>query len=101
MDVRSWLLKPAETPEASRKMKQMEMEFSMVGTVKVHKTAVATLTTLGSTHKPEEVAQIQTPNPSPTMNQENSTEDTTPKLKGETPTPSQVCPNCREARRSP
>ena len=44
MDVRSWLLKSVETPGASRKMRQMEMEFRMVGVVKEQKTAVASLT---------------------------------------------------------
>ena len=87
LDVRSWLLKPAQTLEASRRMKQMEMEFSMVGTVKVSKTAVATLTILGSTQKQDEAAQSPNPNQSPTINQDINGEDITPKLKDVPPTP--------------
>ena len=85
LDVRSWLLKPAQTPVASRKMKQMEMEFSMVGTVKVTKTAIATLT-LGSTQKQDEAARSPTQDQTPIIRQDINGEDLSQKLKDVTPT---------------
>ena len=59
-DVRSWLLKPTETPRTSKRMKQLEMEFSGIRVVTI----------------------MQTPKPSPTLEKEVSKEDTTPLAKG-------------------
>jgi hypothetical protein len=60
-------LKPTETPRTSKRMKQLEMEFSGIGVVNV----------------------MQTPKPSPTLEREVSKEDTTPLASGlTTPKPS-------------
>ena len=85
-DVRSWLLK-TETPVASRKMRQMEMEFKMVGMVKEQKKEISSPTEVGQTHMSAEVTLKPTPKPSPTTNQESKTEETTPKQNCGTPTP--------------
>ena len=55
-DVRSWLVKPTETPRTSKRMKQLEMEFSRIGVV----------------------TKVQTPKPSPTPEKDIGKEETTP-----------------------
>ena len=58
-DVRSWLVNPTETPKTgktSKKMKQLEIEFSRIGVI----------------------TMLQTPKPSPTTENDICTEETTP-----------------------
>ena len=64
------MLKSTKTPVASKKMRQMEVDYKMVGVVKEQMKEVTSLTTVGPTHKPTEVSLIPTPKPSPRTNQE-------------------------------
>ena len=43
-DVRSWLVQPSETPGASKRMRQLDMEFGRVGVINILKTPKPNLT---------------------------------------------------------
>ena len=84
LDVRSWLMASTEHPEPSKRMRQMDMKFKMVGVVRDPKVAASNKAKVCPT--PKHTDDMPTPNPRPEITTKQDDEPT-PKQTCGTPTP--------------